>query len=64
MEHCRHDHADLVAANNDQNNREVLPGDSARDWRADEVPEKNGEEEDEPEEMGPDVECLIMKTDD
>lgn len=64
VEHCRHDHTDLVAANNDQNNREVLPGDSARDWRADEVPEKNGEEEDEPEEMGPDVESLIMKTDD
>ena len=62
VEDGRHDHTDLVAANDDQDDREVLPGEPAGDWRTDEVPEKDGEEEDEAQEVGPDVESLVVKS--
>ena len=63
MEDSGHDHADLIAADDDEDDGEVLPSDPTWDWRRDEVPEEDGEEEDEAKEVGPDVESLIMKTD-
>ena len=63
MEDCGHDHADLVAADDDEDDGEVLPGEPTWYRGRDEVPEKDGEEEDEAQEMGPDVESLIVETD-
>ena len=54
-----HDHAHLVAGDDNQDDCKILPCDLGR--RCPTVPEKNGEEVDEPEEMGPDVESLIVK---
>ena len=58
-----HDHADLVATDDDQDDGEVLPGDPTWYRGRDEVPEEDGEEEDEAQEVGPDVQGLIMETD-
>ena len=60
MEDCGHDHTDLVAPDDDEDHREVLPRHPARDRGRDEVPEEDGEKEDEAEEVGPDVEGLVM----
>jgi len=58
-----HDHADLIAADDDEDDGEVLPGDPTWYRGRDEVPEEDGEEEDEAQEVGPDVQGLIMETD-
>lgn len=55
MEDCGHDHTDLVAPYDDQDHGEVLPRHPARDRGRYEVPKEDGEEEDEAEEMCPDV---------
>ena len=60
VEDCGHDHTDLVAPDDDEDHREVLPSHPARDRGWDEVPEEDVEEEDEAEEVGPDVEGLVM----
>jgi len=65
VEDCGHDHADLVTADDDKNDREVLPGDDVTIGRCrggDEVPEKDGQEEDEAQEVGPDIEGLIVQS--
>ena len=58
-----HDHADLVAPDDDEDDGEVLPGETARYWGWYEVPEEDGQEEDEAEEVGPDVERLVVEAD-
>ena len=63
MEDRGHDHADLIAADDDEDHGEVLPSDPTWDWRWDEVPEEDGEEEDEAKEVGPDIEGLIVEAD-
>ena len=58
-----HDHADLVAPDDDEDDGEVLPGQPTGYRGRDEVPEQDGEEEDEAQEVGPDVERLIVQAD-
>ena len=64
MEDGGHDHADLVAADDDEDHREVRPGHPARHRRRHPVPKQQREEEDEAEEMSPDVESLIVQRED
>ena len=63
MEDGGHDHTDLVAADDDEDDGEVLPGDPAGYRGGNEVPEEDGEEEDEAQEVCPDVERLIVQAD-
>ena len=78
VEDSRHNHTDLVTTwmdlisnlmsrdittDNDEDDREVLPSDPARCWGRYKVPQEEAEEEDEAQEMGPDVQSLIVKTD-
>ena len=64
MEDCGHDHADLVAADHDQDDAELLPRGPARDRRRHEVPQEERQEEEEAEEMCPDVERLVVEGED
>ena len=59
-----HDHADLVAADHDQDDAELLPRGPARDRRRHEVPQEERQEEEEAEEMCPDVERLVVEGED
>ena len=54
-----HDHAELVAGDDGQDDSKILPSDLW--WRGPPVPEENAEEDDEPQEMGPNVQSLIVK---
>ena len=63
MEDGGHDHADLVAPDDDEDDGKVLPGQPTGYRGRDEVPEQDGEEEDEAQEVGPDVERLIVQAD-
>ena len=53
-----------INTDNDEDDREILPGDPARCWGRYEVPQEEAEEEDEAQEVGPDVQSLIVETDD
>ena len=61
MEDSGHDHADLIAADDDEDHGEVRPGHPARHRRRHHVPQQQGQEEEEAEEVSPDVESLVVK---
>ena len=64
MEDSGHDHADLVAADDDEDHGKVCPSHPARHWRRHHVPQQQREEEEEAKEMSPDVESLIVESED
>lgn len=64
MEDSGHDHADLVAADDDEDHSEVSPCHPARHRGRHHVPQQQCEEEEEAEEMSPDVESLIVESED
>ena len=64
MEDSGHDHADLVAADDDEDHGKVSPGHPARHWRRQHIPQQQREEEEEAKEMSPDVESLIVESED
>ena len=64
VEDSGHDHADLVAADDDEDHGKVSPGHPARHWRRHHVPQQQREEEEEAKEMSPDVESLIVESED
>ena len=64
VEDSGHDHADLVAADDDEDHGEVGPGHPARHRRRHHVPQQQREEEEEAQEMSPDVESLIVERED
>ena len=64
MEDSGHDHADLVAADDDEDHSEVGPCHPARHRRRHHVPQQQCEKEEEAEEMSPDVESLIVESED
>jgi len=59
VEYSRHDHAQLVATDDGEDDCKVLPGDLGGGRPP--VPEKKGEEDDEAHQMGPNIECLIVQ---
>ena len=64
MEDSGHDHADLVAADDNKDHSEVSPGHPTRHWRRHHVPQQQREEEEEAEQMSPDVKSLIVESED
>lgn len=64
MEDSGHDHADLVAADDDEDHSEVSPCHPTRHWRRHHVPQQQREKEEEAEEMSPDIESLIVESED
>ena len=61
MEDSGHDHTDLITANDDEDDSEVLPGDTAGYGRWPPVPQQQWQEEEETQQVGPDVESFIVK---